>query len=67
MSREDLRRLIVNDIKSTYPQNADKAEQIVDHLLSFDFMQDEGMVAQFVESYRKAAIKRDLAKNSVVR
>lgn len=59
MSREDLRRLIVEDIKTAHPQNADRAEQIVDHLLSFDFMQDEGMMAQFIESYRKAMIKRD--------
>lgn len=59
MSREDLRQLVINDIKLAHPQNADKAEAIVDHLLAFDFMQDEGTMAQFMDSYRKAIAKRD--------
>lgn len=59
MSHADLRQLIVNDIKATHPQNADKAEAIVDHLLAFDFMRDEGTVAKFIDAYRKAIAKRD--------
>jgi hypothetical protein len=59
MSREDLRQLIINDIKTAHPQNADKAEAIVDHLLAFDFMQDEGTVAKFIDLYRRAVAKRE--------
>lgn len=59
MSRQDLRQLVIDDIKLAYPANADKAEEIVDYLLSFDFMQDEGVVAAFMDSYRKVIAKRE--------
>lgn len=56
-----LRELVVSDIKQTYPEKAELAEQVVDRLLELPQMQSDDNVISFINSYRRAMEKRNNA------
>lgn len=61
MSQARLRELIAADIREHYPDNADKADAIIDKLLELPQMQSDDNVIAFINSYRRAVEKRDNA------
>lgn len=59
--RARLRELVIADINEHHPENADKAQAIVDRLLEMPQMQSDDNVIQFINSYRRAVERRDNA------
>ncbi|HTG95718.1 MAG TPA: hypothetical protein VL866_24160 [Pyrinomonadaceae bacterium] len=58
-ARIQLRELIVADINEHHPDNADKAQAIVDQLLNMPQMESDDSVIRFINSYRRAVERRD--------
>lgn len=56
---QQLRELVVSDIRQRYPHNSDKADAIVDRLLEMQQMQSDDSIIAFINSYRCAVEKRD--------
>lgn len=46
--------IIINDIKRYRPEDADKAELIVEHLFTMPQLKTERDIIQFIEEYHKA-------------
>lgn len=54
-----LREMVVTDVSQHYPENADKADAIVDRLLELPQMHSDDNIIAFTNSYRRAVEKRD--------
>ena len=56
-TRQRYKSIVVEDIKRHRPDDADKAELIVNHLFTMPQLQDESSVLTFIDEYRKAVAK----------
>lgn len=56
-TRQRYKSIVAEDIRRHRPDNADKAEMIVDHLFTMPQLQDETSVLIFIDEYRKAVAK----------
>jgi len=63
-ARAQLREIIIADIREHHPDNADKADAIVNRLLDMPQMQSDDNVIQFINSYRRAIERRNSAATS---
>lgn len=53
-TKQRYKLLIADELKHHRPQDADKAEAIVDRLFNLPQMQDETSVLLFIDKYRQA-------------
>lgn len=56
-TRQRYKSIVVEDIKRHRPDDADKAELIVNHLFTMPQLQDESSVLIFIDEYRKAVAR----------
>lgn len=56
-TRQHYKSIIVEEMKRHRPQDADKAEAIVDHLFTMPQIQTETDAQRFLEEYRQAVAK----------
>ena len=57
MDEREFRTIMTAEIRRNRPEHALIADQIVDRLLSFDYMKHPEQLAEFIESYRQAVAK----------
>jgi len=59
MTRDEFKVALIAEIKRNHNHpNADKAEAIVNHLLTLPVMQDEENLQPFIDSYRRQVAER---------
>jgi len=61
MTRDEFKLILIAEIKrNCHHLNADKAEAIINHLLTLPVMQDEENLQPFIDSYRKQVAERSI-------
>ena len=56
MTRDELRQLIIYEVKTKRPDEADKAERLADFVMSLPSMQSEAGVRGFLKGYFGQAV-----------